>query len=60
MYYNFFNLSEKEGLTNLKKVAAAKIFFSSVHVTEITCFDEYFVFHVITGKYCFYQRLSSL
>ena len=36
------------------------MFFCGVHVIDITCFDEYFIFHVITEKYCFYKRLSSL
>ena len=35
------------------KVAASKPFFFSVYVIGTTCFDECFLFHVITGKYDF-------
>ena len=35
------------------KVSSAKEIFSSVYVMDATCFDECFLFHVITGKRCF-------
>ena len=35
------------------KKAAAKTFFSSVHITGKTCFNECFLFYVITGRYYF-------
>ena len=38
------------------KVVAAKIFFSSVYVIDATCFDKYFLFHVVTGRHYFGQK----
>ena len=38
------------------KVVAAKIFFSSVYVIDATCFDEYLLFHVVTGGHYFWQK----
>ena len=35
------------------QVPAAKPFFSSVYVTGATCFDECFLFYVITGRHYF-------
>ena len=40
------------------KIAAGKNIFSSVYVIDITCFGECFLFHVITGKHCFYKSFS--
>ena len=49
-----FAYSLRKGKTHKpSKVAAAENFFSSVYVIDITCFDEYFIFHVITGQHCF-------
>ena len=38
------------------KVAAAKTFFSSVYVVDATCLDECFLFHVVTGRYYFFEK----
>ena len=38
------------------KVAAGKNFFSIVYVIDATCFDEYFLFHVIPGKRYFFKK----
>ena len=35
------------------KVAAAKKSFPSVFIIDATCFDECFLFHVITGRHHF-------
>ena len=35
------------------KETAEKKFFSSVYVIDETCFDEYFLFHVISRGRCF-------
>ena len=35
------------------KVAASKVFFSSVYVIDATCFHESFLFQLITGRYYF-------
>ena len=32
-------------------------FSSSVHVIDTTCFDECFLFHLITGNHCFYVKV---
>ena len=43
------------------KVAAAKGFSPlCVYVIDATCFDKCFLFHVITRRHCFYNRLSLL
>ena len=38
------------------KVAAAQKVFSNVYVIDATCFDECFLFHVVTGRYYFWQK----
>ena len=38
------------------KVAAAKNFSPSVHVTDTTCFYEYFSFPMITERHYFLQK----
>ena len=45
--------------THKPSKAAAKSFFSSVFVMDATCFDEYFLFHVITGKHYFLQKFVA-
>ena len=35
------------------KVAEPKVIFFSVYVIGIVCFDDCFLFHVITGRHCF-------
>ena len=48
----FFAFSKKEATHEPSIVATANIFFSSQHVISATCFDEWFLFHVITGRHC--------
>ena len=38
---------------NLSKVAAAKKVLSTVYVIDTTCFNECFLFHVITRRHYF-------
>ena len=38
------------------KEATANIFFFSVYVIVTTCFHKCFFFHMITGRYCFFQK----
>lgn len=38
------------------KTAASKKIFSGLYVIGITCFDEYILFYVITGRYYFSQK----
>ena len=33
--------------------AATKTSFPNVYTNDTACFDEYFLFHVISGKHCF-------
>ena len=40
------------------KVAAAKKSFPSVFIIDTTCYDECFLFHVITGRHHFCKNLS--
>ena len=38
------------------KAAAAKMVLSSVYVADATCFEECFLFHVITGRRYFFSE----
>ena len=38
------------------KLAAAKKSFPTVHIIDTTCFDEWFLFRVITGRHCFLYK----
>ena len=38
-------------IISMTKVAVSKKRFSSVYVTDTTCFNEYFLFHVIAGRH---------
>ena len=50
----FFLFSQKRRLRP-SKVATVKNFYCSVHVIGRTCFDECFLFHLITGSlFCFF------
>ena len=49
-YHTFCYFVGKETTHKPLKVAAAKNFFFSGHVIAKTCFDECFLFHVITGR----------
>ena len=53
VHFTCFNLSESKQLTNLQKQQLQKI-FSPVCVIHATCFDECFLFHVITGRRYFF------
>ena len=46
----------KETTGKTLKTAASKKSFSSLYVIGITCFDEYFLFYVIAGRYYFSQK----
>ena len=48
----FLTLSEKKQPTSLWKWQLQKP-FSSVYVIATTCFNECFLFYVITGRHCF-------
>ena len=49
----FYYSVRKETTYKASKAAAAKSFFSRVYVTDTTCFDEYFIFQVVTGRHNF-------
>ena len=53
VYHLFSYFVWKETTHKPVKVAAAKSCFSSVYVIGKTCFDEIFLFFVITGRYYF-------
>ena len=42
------------------KVASAKTLFFSVYVIGQTCYDDWFLFHVIIARHCFPKSLSLL
>ena len=58
VHYKFFSSVSKETTHKPSKVAAAKTFRQCVHVIDTTCFDGCFLFHLITGSYCFLQRFA--
>ena len=53
VYYALCYFALKETTHKPLKVAAAKTLFSSVYVIGTTCFDECFLFYVITGRHYF-------
>ena len=53
VYYKTFYSVWRETSHETLKVAAAKKSFSSVYTIDTTCFDEYFLFYVITGRHYF-------
>ena len=58
IYYKFFLLYlEKNKSQIFKSIATAKNLFSSVYVVGTNCFAELFLFHVATGRQCFYKSL---
>ena len=57
---SFFYSVSKETTHKTSKVAATKNFSSSVYVVDTTCFDECFLFHLITGVIVFCKSLSLL
>ena len=60
-----FLLCQKKNVSQIFKKAAAKKSFSSMYINDTTCFDECFLFHVITGghyflyKFIITQRFST-
>ena len=48
----FYSVLKETTRKHLKR-AAPKSFFSSVYFIDVTCFDECFLFHVITGRHYF-------
>ena len=52
-YHSFSYFVWKETIYKPLKVAAAKSLFSSVYVIGTTCFDECFLFYVISGRHYF-------
>ena len=58
VYHRLFCSVSKEASHNALKVAAAKKSFPSVFIIDTTCFDEYFLFYVITGNRIFYTNLT--
>ena len=58
VYYNLFYSVSKEASHKPLKVAGAKKSFPRVFIIDTTCFDECFLFYVITGKSMFYTNLT--
>ena len=58
VYHAFSYFVWKETTHKPLKVAAAKILFSSVYVIATTCFDECFLFYVITGIQYFSWKIN--
>ena len=58
VYYKLFYTIWKETSHKPLKVGAAKKSFPSVYIIDKTCFDECFLFHVITGRHYFLQKFS--
>ena len=52
IYFKVCNSVCKETTHKPSNEVTAKDFFSNVHVTVTTCFDECFLFHVITEGHC--------
>ena len=55
-YYKLFYSIWKETSHKPLKVAAAKKYFPSVYITDTTCFNECFLFHMITGRHYFLYK----
>ena len=53
LYYKYLCSVWKEMTSKPLKIAASKIIFFSVYLTGKTCFDECFLFHMITGGHFF-------
>ena len=56
--YKLFYSLWKETSHKPLKVAAAKKSFQSVYIIDTTCFDECFLFYMVTGSSIFYTNLS--
>ena len=67
VYYKYFYSVWIETTHKPSKIAATKNFFSSVYVIDFidkNCFDECFLFHLITGRHffikvCFHFEIFS-
>ena len=58
VYYQLLLYSvRKETSHKPWKVVVAKKSFPSVYIMDTTCFDECFLFRVITGRHCFLYKL---
>ena len=55
-YYKLFYSVWKETSHKPLKVAVTIKYFRSVYIIDTTCFDEYFLFHVITRGHYFYTK----
>ena len=58
VYHAFSYFVWKETTHKPLKVAAAKTLFSSVYVIGTTCFNECFLFYVITGRHYFSWKIN--
>ena len=58
VYHAFSYFIWKETTHKPLKVAAAKTLFSSVYVIGTTCFNECFLFYVITGRHYFSWKIN--
>ena len=57
VYHELFYSVWKETSHKPWKVAVAKKSFPSVYIMDTTCFDECFLFRVITGRHSFLYKL---
>ena len=57
VYYKSFYSISKEASHKPLKVATAKKSFPSVFVIDVTCFDECFLFHVMTENSIFFTQI---
>ena len=58
VYYKlFYSVSKEASHKPLKAAAASLKVFPSVFIINTTCFDECFLFYVITGNSIFYTNL---
>ena len=53
-YKTFYSVGRETSHTPLK-VAVARKSFSSVYIIDTTCFNECFLFHVITARHILYK-----
>ena len=58
LFYSVSKEANKKDCSIPLKVAAAKKSFPRVFVIDTTCFDEFLLFYVITGKTAFYTNLT--
>ena len=58
VYYKLFRSVWKETSYKPLKVGAAKKSFPSVYIIGKTCFEECFLFHVITGRDYFFTQIQ--